>query len=439
MELSVYLIKVNIAILLLYGFYYLLFRNDTFFHWKRWLLLSVITVSLLYPFWDISKQIIENKLFGHDMESAAIFPSFYLNEVIIRADAGRANANFSIWNHLPEALLGIWLAGSVFFIVKIFLQIAGVTFLLAGTKPVKTNGRKIHVKKGLESPFSFFGYIVLDPERYAENELLEILRHEETHVRQWHSADMMIAEWMSAVCWFNPVVRLMKKEIRINLEYLADRSVIDAGCDTGHYQFHLLRLTYHKAIAKITNNFNVSLLKKRILMMNKKQTSQLGMAKYIFILPLVAALLVFNSLDMLSSKNQRIENEMAAQDGAGAASATKNAQDSIYRVVEAMPEFPGGDVALLKRISETIQYPEEAKAQKIEGRVFVICVITKEGKITDVKVTKSAHPLLDAEAIRCVKALTESWTPGTEKGKPVNVYYSIPIRFSLPDQNQEKK
>jgi TonB family protein len=436
MEIFAYLIKVNIAIILLYGFYCMFFRNDTFFHWKRWLLLSIITLSLLYPFWDISKQVIENKLFAQTIESKIIFPSFYLNEAIVWADIGQANTAFSIWNHIPEVLLGAYLTVFIYFIIRILIQIAGIAFLLTKTKPVKINGRKIHVKKELESPFSFFKYIILDPELYTKNELQEILRHEETHVRQWHSADMIIAECLCAVCWFNPFIRLIKREIRINLEYMADRSVIDAGCDTGHYQFHLLRLTYHKATAKITNNFNVSPLKKRILMMNKKQTSQLGMAKYIFILPLVAALLVFNSLDVLSSKNQLIENEIAVQESVYH---PINVQDSIYMMVDDLPQFPGGDAALLKYIAENIKYPAEAKAKKIEGRVFVKVVITAEGKVADdVKVVRSLDPACDEEAVRCIKT-TSGWIPGKNNGKPVNVYYSIPIRFSLQDQNQEKK
>ncbi|MDR1523820.1 MAG: M56 family metallopeptidase [Tannerella sp.] len=455
MEIFAYLIKVNLAIILLYVFYCLFFRNDTFFHWKRWLLLSVITLSLLYPLWDISKQIIENKLFMQTVENGVIFPSFYLNEVIVRADTGQANTAFSIWNYIPDALLGIYLMVFAYFITRILIQIAGIAFLLVKTKPAKINGRKIHVKKGLESPFSFFKYIVLDPELYIGNELQEILRHEETHAGQWHSVDMMIAKCMCAVCWFNPFIWLMKREIRMNLEYMADRSVIDAGCDTGHYQFHLLRLTYHKATAKITNNFNVSLIKKRILMMNKKQTSQLGMAKYIFILPLVAALLVFNSLDVLSSKNQWIEMQenashpTAGQDNTLTALETwdapdvtiegKKEKDSIYVTVEEMPQYPGGDVALLKYIFENIEYPEEAKVQKLEDRVSVTFVITAEGKITDVTVAKPVHPLLDAEAVRCIKALPEVWTPGKDKGKPVSVRYSIPVRFRLSKPDQEKK
>ncbi|MDR2680169.1 MAG: M56 family metallopeptidase [Tannerella sp.] len=487
MEIFVFLIKVNIAIILLYGFYCLLFRNDTFFHWKRWLLLSVIMLSLLYPLWNIPVQIIESELFTQTVESRIIFPSFYLNEVIVWADTGQANTARSIWNHIPEMLLGIYVIGFIYFIVKILIQIAEIAFLLAGTKPVEINGRKIYVKKGLKTPFSFFKYIVLDPESYTENELREILRHEETHAGQWHSADMMIAECMCATCWFNPFIWLMKRAIRINLEYMADRSVIDAGCDIEHYQFHLLRLTYHKATVKIINNFNVSPLKKRILMMNKKQTSKSGMAKYILVLPLVAALLVFNSLDVLSSKNQLIEHgitgresaylptavqdgDLKAQNGTNvvimepnakdiinivtskkvtactdAAIVGQNVKDSIYATVEQMPQFPGGDVALLKCISDSIRYPYEAATQKIQGRVYVTFVVTAKGKITDVKVAKSVHPLLDAEAVRCVKALPGVWTPGKDKGKPVSVFYTVPISFRLTmgsqsqDQEPEKK
>ena len=104
--------------------------------------------------------------------------------------------------------------------------------------------------------------------------------------------------------------------------------------------------------------------------------------------------------------------------------------EEVFLIVEHMPEFPGGDIALRKFIAENIKYPEEAKAKKIQGKVFVQFVIDKEGNVVSPKIARGADPLLDAEAIRVVKSLPK-WEPGSQRGKPVNVSFTYPVTFSL--------
>ena len=104
--------------------------------------------------------------------------------------------------------------------------------------------------------------------------------------------------------------------------------------------------------------------------------------------------------------------------------------EPVFLIVEHMPEFPGGDIALRKFIAENIKYPEEAKAKKIQGKVFVQFVIDKEGNVVSPKIARGADPLLDAEAIRVVKSLPK-WEPGSQRGKPVNVSFTYPVTFSL--------
>jgi TonB family protein len=101
-----------------------------------------------------------------------------------------------------------------------------------------------------------------------------------------------------------------------------------------------------------------------------------------------------------------------------------------FTEVEKMPVYPGGDAALMQFIKENTQYPAEAKAGRIQGRVIVRFVITKDGNITNISVLKAVHPLLDTEAIRVVSSLS-TWQPGTQGGKPVDVWYTIPITFTV--------
>ena len=105
-------------------------------------------------------------------------------------------------------------------------------------------------------------------------------------------------------------------------------------------------------------------------------------------------------------------------------------KSKVLDLCEVMPEYPGGMEALMKYLQESVKYPKEAQAQKLQGRVIVRFVVERDGQISHVEMPRSVHPLLDAEAIRVVKAMPK-WTPGREKGEPVAVHYSLPITFRL--------
>jgi TonB family protein len=111
--------------------------------------------------------------------------------------------------------------------------------------------------------------------------------------------------------------------------------------------------------------------------------------------------------------------------------------DDTYVAVEQMPEYPGGDASLLDYIKSHTTYPEGAKADKAEGKVIVRFVINTKGGVEDAVVLKGVHPLLDAEALRIVSSLT-GWLPGAQGGKPVNVWYMVPITFTLPKPEPDK-
>lgn len=106
------------------------------------------------------------------------------------------------------------------------------------------------------------------------------------------------------------------------------------------------------------------------------------------------------------------------------------AEPDFFTIVEDMPTFPGGDAALLKFIGENVQYPSIAKENGITGVVYVSYVVGKSGEIKDVKVVRGVDPFLDKEAMRVVTTI-KGYTPGKQRGKPVPVQFTIPIRFVL--------
>ena len=104
--------------------------------------------------------------------------------------------------------------------------------------------------------------------------------------------------------------------------------------------------------------------------------------------------------------------------------------DMVFDVVEVMPQFPGGQIAMLQYIMENIKYPEQAMKEGIQGRVAVRFIVEKDGSISDVKPILSVHPLLNKEAVRVVESMPK-WTPGKQNGKPVRVRFNVPVMFKL--------
>jgi TonB family protein len=371
---------------------------------------------------------------------------YSLPEVII---TGNTHASVNLF---PQTILAIYILVSCLLLIRILFQIGTIAYKIYHTVKTVLQGQTVYESSGLETPFSFFRWIVLDSSRYSDMELQEILLHESAHSEENHSIDTLLAELLCAFCWFNPFAWLLKTEIRMNLEFLADRSVLTSGCGAEHYQFHLLRLSYHKAAAKITNNFNVSLLKKRIFMMNKKQTPYRSIWKYALILPIVAMLVFFNSACQMKSKqdakmettqpepaNAQQESAINPQDSTNFRQEADNTQDSlvnakesnpIFTHVEVMPQFPGGNKVLLKWLADNIVYPEEAQAKGIQGIVNLRFVIKPDGSVSNVEVIKGLDPICDKEAVRVAKKMP-NWIPGKQNGNLVYVYFNLPILFRL--------
>lgn len=289
-----YLIQVNGALALFYGIYRWMFAKDTFFHTRRFLLWSFWLVAISFPFWDEwlwihePAQVMRNVLPVDDWVT--------LPNVLVVADHPAAtHGHFSWW--MAYGLVALLL------FLRFFLRIGSLVYLYICTDHQAVGGFTICHLKSPGGPFSFFRWIFVYPPSHSESEWREILIHEQTHACQWHSLDILFAECMTCLLWFNPFVWLLQKEIRDNLEYLADDSVLQAGCDRKCYQYHLLGLsTSPQAAAHLYSNFNVSSLKNRIRMMNKQPSKRIEKVKLLVWLPLIALLLTFSNCNTPSVK-----------------------------------------------------------------------------------------------------------------------------------------
>ena len=333
---------------------------------------------------------------------------------------------------LPSLLtIGIYLyyIGVIVMSFRFIVQLFSVLRMRwKGTRSIVDGQRIISIPTEAD-PFSFFGWIFLYLPGLKDESREEILKHEQTHARQWHSMDVILCELINIVCWFNPFAWLIKTEIRLNLEYLADNKVAETTSDCKLYQYHLLNLVNKNVQTGLCNNFNVSHLKHRIIMMNKKRTHTAGRIKYALFVPLAAALLIASNISCISSEKQEEISEKQE---------SRAAEGEVFQVVEEMPEFPGGMAECMKWLGQNIKYPAEAKENGVQGRVIVQMVVEKDGTITNAKVVRGVDPLLDAEALRVVNQ-SPKWKPGMQKGEAVRVKYTLPIMFRLSNDSSDSK
>ena len=419
----IYLLKVNAGIALFYAFYKLFCQRDTFFLWRRFALLSFLGISFLYPLFDIQEWV---------MEQPAIYELADYYTVLMNTEEVTATAPVAYEAPQRPDLLTLftylYYTGVLVMSLRFIIQLVSICRIRWKGQVVYLNGQRIISLPSEFNPFSFFGWIFLYLPQLEEDSREEILMHEQTHARQWHSVDVIVSELANIICWFNPFSWLLKGEIRLNLEYLADNQVAKTMEDSKQYQYHLLGLAHTNSKTGLYNNFNVSQIKNRIIMMNKKRTRTAGRIKYALFAPLAAALLIASNISCTSTENQEANTE---------AIASRAVEGEVFRVVEEMPEFVGGMGECMKYLAKNIKYPTEAIEKGIQGRVIVQMVVTKEGYIADTKIARGIDPLLDTEALRVVSNMP-NWKPGKQKGEAVNVMYTLPVMFRL-DGDADKK
>lgn len=443
-----YFLKVNVAIALFYAFYRLFFYKDTFFGWRRMALLCFFVLSAAVPLLNIQTWIVAQEPM---VAIADLYANTVLPEFTIAPEIG-INWTSTMLNSISILYWG----GVGILFIHFLSQLIGIIRLSCQCRTLKIGNINVHLLPNAQGPFSFFQWIFINPSIHNEQELDEILTHEFTHASQWHSLDIIVSEIACILCWFNPFAWLMKREIRTNLEYMADASVLANGYDSKAYQYHLLGLSHHKAAATIYNNFNVLPLKKRIKMMNKKRTREIGRTKYLMFLPLAALLMIISNIEAVARTTKEIALEVIETVDTPIAKSTvatetldiqsaelsltitnpkdtiiPTPEDVVFEVVEVMPEFPnGGMPGLMKYLGKNVKYPIEAHANNIEGRVVVHFIVNKDGSISNVGLTRSVDPLLDKEAIRVISSMPK-WKPGMQRGKAVRVKYTVPVMFRL--------
>ena len=334
----------------------------------------------------------------------------------------------------------VYLAGLIFCLLRIAFGILSSEIICHRRSRMLADGSRLVITERNYAPFSWRNCIVISRKDYESNGAM-IIAHEQAHVHHHHSFDLILAQMFCAVQWFNPAAWMLRRSLMEVHEFEADAKVLEDGFDGRRYQICLVRAALQGSFATTTNNFANCSTKKRILMMNRHSTNPWARLRVLIMLPAVALSVIFAS----ACKQDAIE-ETNLQDNAETVNPKdivyiemepEETLDDVFMVVEEMPEFPGGTMALLEYLRSNIKYPKECRDNNIQGRVLVSFIVGKDGKITNPEIVLGVDPALDAEAMKVVAAMPE-WKPGTQKGEKVRVRYTIPINFRLDKETEEE-
>jgi len=452
-----YLLLVNFYLVLFFGFYGVLLRNETFFQLNRIYLIGAAILSFFIPLMQVTW--VKN-LFITQQVKQTLYHTYSAPIVIYGHKISPVEQLITLGQVITYLYIGI----AVLLIVKLLWQLMAL---------------KNQIKKPDPSiAYSFFKKISVGSNL---SNVGVITDHENVHARQWHTADVLIIEIVAIINWFNPVVYMYRHAIKYVHEFIADKEVTKAGANKADYALLLLSQTFDIANHYLTSNFyNHSLLKQRIKMLQKNRSSRVALAKYGLSAPLFVLMLILSSatinnnkvLKTISAKADDLfltpvsattgelpQNEKLAPlaidpddekptihqpefyRDLAEAEAASNAVDDIIEpidtniaikspLVEVKPEFPGGQDSFVQFLAANVRYPKEDRNANIQGKVTMQFVVEVDGSLTHIEAIKSPSVYMTEEAIRVLKT-SPKWKPGKQNGHDVRSMYTIPINFTL--------
>lgn len=401
-----YLLLTNGYALLLYGVFYFLLRNKVNFAFSRIYLVLIPMVAVTMPLF---------KLNGWN-QSISLLPSnaLQLPEVVIGMEQKMQSQLLDVlqWH----TWLSVYIVIAAVLLIRLLYQIDALQSLQQKGTVYSHGNYKIITNSGI-GPASWRRNIFFPNQEVNDT----ILKHEMTHIRLGHGYDKLFIQVM--LCLFFPVLAFyaIKKSMYLVHEYEADA---EACTDNEAYSKLLLAQYFQSNNLNILNTFFHHPLKNRIMMLSNKRKLNTMQKAIIFCCSttLIAGVLIFQS----NTKTVAAMTAVLQQ--------PNTVNDSVFTSSEKFPQFPGGQEAMYKYISENIEYPESDFKNKIQGKAVVKFVVDKTGKIKQVTIVRGVSQTIDNEAIRVVKQMPD-WSPGINKeGEAVSVYFTLPISFKLPKE-----
>ena len=312
-----YILHVSVLIAVVVVFYKLVLEKETHYTWNRWLLLGALVTAFALPklivpaSWEVfspwgeaaAQDVAEPLLADFSLNPPdnqpvmtewndsfiEVIPSYVEADTPIEQESSIAVSILGLLRQLSlgKGLLVIYFLGVAFWGMRLMRQMAALVQQIRSL-PRRREGRYILLEpQGEKASYSFFHYLFISPHTYDSSTFRQISSHEKIHADQRHSIDILLAELLTVLQWFNPFAWAYRKAIRQNLEYQTDDLMVKRGTDLTAYQMSLLQVTAPKYAYSVVANYNQSLLKKRILMMNAQKSPLVSGWKYIVLLALL--------------------------------------------------------------------------------------------------------------------------------------------------------
>ena len=385
--LFVYILKSSFCLAVFYLFYRLLLSRETFHRFNRIALLGILLLSCLLPFVEVSvRRPVEMYQTMMTWEQWLLLTDLAGTET----HAVQVQENVLTW---IQGLLLVYLFGILFFMLRNIYSLFGLWVLLKSGRREKVSDYVVTVVKAVLivherdiSPFSWMRYIVISQKDLHENGR-EILTHELAHIRNRHSWDLFAAD----ICYVLPVAAIAvtafaRPEVSETVEEISAVKVND------------LTAIVETKVAESSGQ----------------------------LLPVQSV-----PKDSVNRKSKVAVQQMDELVVVGYASKDSvKDREPVFNVVEQMPSFPGGMEALMQYLAKNMRYPVEAQKNKVQGRVVVGFIVSKDGDIKKAHILRGVDPELDAEAIRVIESMPR-WMPGMQRGKAVAVSYTLPVMFRL--------
>lgn len=452
--------------------YDLFLKKETFFNLNRLYLLIAPILGFILPF--VSLGFIQQRI-----------PQEYIIQLPAVVIGGGVSEMVSSGNNwwIPN-FTALWIFGMVLSALLLCVKFYKIIKLKFTANTQKFPKFKLVTLPKTDIAFSFFNSIFLG-ENISEENKASIIAHEKIHIEQKHSLDLLFFEMLRIVFWFNPMIYLFQNRIATLHEYIADAKVTIQKDKKQYYQSLLSEVFQTEKISFINTFFNQSLIKKRIIMLQKSKSTKTAQFKYLLLLPIICGMLVYTACsndpkaeeqknvsqsdsEVMNKINELAEaimkkGEMTPEEEKALKLLTTEAQpgDKVYTSVQeyldetadendlavpfaaidkvpAYPDCAGDNEAMKKCFTERITaFVGENFNTKIGNdlnlsgrqRIAVQFKIDKTGNIVDVK-ARAPKPELEAEAIRIVQKLPQM-QPGEQDGKKVSVIYSLPIVFEV--------
>ncbi len=396
-----YLLQASGCLAVLYLLYRLLLHHETFFAFNRWYLLGSLVLAAVLPLVELP---------------AAATPLYVMPPISLDAITVLQQPEDVWYADWAGLLVKLYMTGAIFCAARLLYRLHCLWKLTRQLPGAPGPGYQLLYTGGRMPTFSFFGWLFWDETtNFSEAEKAQVLRHEEAHIRQRHSADVLLLAIASIFLWFNPFVYLLGREIRAVHEYLADREALRTG-DRHTYLKLVAGQALHALRIPLIQPFHTPSFGNRIRMIRAGNANRPAAWKA------TVCLLVVGVLSLL----------YACRTGELVDPLKGMPVDPLSGIpIGRAEQMPQPSPEFTKYIAKHVTYPLSARRDGITGTVMTRFMVRKDGSITDVEITEGLRKDLDDEVLAHLTANPERWQPAMQQGKPVDTQVQFPFRFHM--------